>query len=260
MGYNEIIFEKKGNAVWITLNKPQRKNAMGTQTFIDLNTAFDEIERDPTVVAVVFKGSSDAFSAGVDLKDAGGSSDPLARAEFKRLSEGVFKRIGSLNKILIAMISGICMAGGLELALRCDIRVVGEDVKIGDGHIRTGLIPNGGGSQLIPRIIGIAKAKELLLTGELISGKEAEKIGLVNKAVPADKIEETVIEYLNKLADKPPLALGAMKYAIDRGMEASLESALLLETQTVRVLEATEDLQESLAAFKEKRKPVYKGR
>jgi enoyl-CoA hydratase/carnithine racemase len=211
-------------------------------------------------VAIVFKGSSDAFSAGVDLKDAGGSPDPLARAEFKRLSEGVFKRIGNFNKILIAMINGICMAGGLELALRCDIRVVDENVKIGDGHIRTGLIPNGGGSQLIPRIIGIAKAKELLLTGELISGKEAERIGLVNRAVPADKLEETVNEFLNKFADKPPLALGAMKYAIDRGMEASLESGLLLETQTVKVLEGTEDLKEALAAFREKRKPVYKGK
>jgi enoyl-CoA hydratase/carnithine racemase len=255
-----IIVEKKGPAVWLTLNKPQRKNALGTQSFIDLAKALDEIERDPTVVAVVIKGSGDSFCAGIDLKDAAGSPDPLVRMEFKRLSEGVFKRIGNLDKILIALINGVCMAGGLELVLHCDIRIIDENAKIGDGHIRTGLIPNGGASQMLPHIIGIAKAKELLLTGDLVSGKDAERIGLVHRAVPADKLEETVNGYIAKFMDRPPLSLAAMKMVINRGMETSLESGLMLEYQTVKVLENTEDFKESIAAFMEKRKPIYKGR
>jgi enoyl-CoA hydratase/carnithine racemase len=260
MNYTDIIVEKKAPAVWVTLNKPSRKNALGNQSFLDLSHLLDEIEKDPMIVAVVFKGSGDSFCAGIDLKDAAGSPDPLVRADFKRLSEGVFKRLLRSDKILISLINGICMAGGLELALVCDFRIADENIKIGDGHIRTGLIPNGGGSQLLPRLIGIPKSKELLLTGELISGKEAERIGLVNRAVPADKLDETVAVYIAKFADKPPLTLAAMKTVIDRGMETSLESGLMLEYQSVKVLENTEDFKESMSAFMEKRKPVYKGK
>jgi enoyl-CoA hydratase/carnithine racemase len=260
MDYSDITVEKKAPAVWITLNKPNRKNALGTQSFLDLSRVLDDIEKDPTLVAVVFKGSGDSFCAGIDLKDAAGSPDPLVRSDFKKLSEGIFKRIGNSNKILIALINGVCMAGGLELALLCDIRIADENAKIGDGHIRTGLIPNGGGSQLLPRLIGIAKAKELLLTGDLINGKEAERFGIVNRAVPADKLEETVNGFIGKFADKPPLALAAMKTVIDRGMETSLEAGLKLEYQAVKVLENTEDFKESMAAFVEKRRPVYKGK
>jgi enoyl-CoA hydratase/carnithine racemase len=260
MDYTDIIVEKKSPAVWITLNKPGRKNALGKQSFVELSKVLDDIDNDPSMVAVVFKGSGDSFCAGIDLKDAAGSPDPLVRADFKRLSEGVFKRIANSSKILIALINGVCMAGGLELALVCDIRIADENIKIGDGHIKTGLIPNGGGSQLLPRLIGIAKAKELLLTGDLVSGKEAERYGMVNRAVPTDKLEETVNGYIAKFADKPPLTLAAMKTVIDRGMETSLESGLMLEYQTVKVLENTEDFKESIAAFMGKRKPIYKGR
>ncbi len=260
MNYTDIIVEKKGPAVWVTLNKPQRKNALGKQTFLELSALLDDIERDPIVVALVIKGAGDSFCSGIDLKDAAGSADPADRLAFKRLSEGVFARIEKLSKVIIAMMHGYVMAGGLELAMLCDIRIADENSKIGDGHIRTGLIPNGGGSQRLPRLIGTGKAKELLYTGELIDGKEAERIGLVNKAVPADKLEETVEAFTAKLADKPPLALAAMKTVVNRGMESSMESALALEAQVVRGLEATEDFKESMAAFMEKRKPVYKGR
>jgi enoyl-CoA hydratase/carnithine racemase len=260
MNYKELIVEKKGVAVWVTINKPQRKNALGTQTFLELSSLLDEIERDATVVAVVFKGAGDSFCSGIDLKDSGGSGDPADRLAFKRLSSRVFERIEKLSKVVIALVKGYAMAGGLELAMICDIIIADEDAKVGDGHIRTGLIPNGGGSQRLPRLIGIRKAKELLYTGELISGKEAEKIGLVNKAVPGDKLDETAEAYIAKIADKPPLALAAMKLVVDRGMEASIETALELEANAVRNLEATEDFKESMSAFMEKRKPVYKGR
>jgi enoyl-CoA hydratase/3-hydroxyacyl-CoA dehydrogenase len=260
MNYTEIIVDKKGPAVWVTLNKPHRKNALGKQTFLELSALLDDIEKDPTVVAVVFKGAGDSFCSGIDLKDAAGSKDPAERLAFNLLSKRIFARIEHLSKIVIAVIHGYTMAGGLELAMLCDVIIADENVKVGDGHIRTGIIPNGGGSQRLPRLIGTRKAKELLYTGELMSGKEAEQIGLVNKAVPADKLQETTEAFIAKLADKPPLALAALKLVVNRGMESSLASALEFEGQVVKGLEASEDFKESMAAFVEKRKPVYKGR
>lgn len=260
MNYTDIIVEKRGQSVWITLNKPHRKNALGKQTFLELSAVLDDIEKDATVVAVVIKGAGDAFCSGIDLKDVASSPDPAERLAFKRLADEVFARIENLGKVVIAMIHGYTMAGGLELAMLCDMIIADENVKVGDGHIRTGIIPNGGGSQRLPRLIGIRKAKELLYTGELISGKEAERIGLVNQAVPSDKLEEAVEAVIAKLVDKAPLALGALKVLVNRGMESSLESALEMEAQVVRGLQATEDFKESMAAFSEKRKPVYKGR
>jgi enoyl-CoA hydratase len=260
MNYTDIIVEKKGPVVWITLNKPQRKNALGRQTFLELSAVIDDIEKDATVVAVVIKGAGDSFCSGIDLKDAASSPDPAERLAFKRLADKVFARIENLGKVVIAMIHGYTMAGGLELAMLCDMIIADENVKVGDGHIRTGITPNGGGSQRLPRLIGIMKAKELLYTGELIDGKEAERIGLVNRAAPGDKLEDAVEAVIAKLVDKAPLALGALKVLVNRGMESSLESALELEAQVVKALQATEDFKESMAAFSEKRKPVYKGR
>ena len=260
MKYTDIIVERRGAAVWITLNKPHRKNALGRQTFLELSAVLDDIEKDATVVAVVIKGAGDAFCSGIDLKDVASSPDPAERLAFKRLADRVFARIENLSKVVIAMIHGFTLAGGLELAMLCDMIIADENSRVGDGHIRTGLIPNGGGSQRLPRLVGIRKAKELLYTGDLISGKEAERIGLVNQAAPADKLEETVEALIAKLVDKPPLALAAMKIVVNRGMESSLESALELEAQVVRGLEATEDFKESMAAFSEKRKPIYKGK
>ena len=259
MNYTEIIVDKRGPAVWVTLNKPQKKNALGKQTLLELSALLDDVEKDPTAAALVIKGAGDSFCSGMDLRDAA-VAELAERLAFKRLADRVFARIENLSKVVIAMIHGYAMAGGLELAMLCDMIIADENSRVGDGHIRTGLIPNGGGSQRLPRLVGIRKAKELLYTGDLITGKEAERIGLVNKAISADKLEETVEAFIAKLTDKPPLALAAIKMVVNRGMESSLASALELEAQTVKVLEATEDFKESMAAFSEKRKPIYKGK
>lgn len=259
MSYKEIIVETKDKVVWVTLNKPQRKNAMGTQTFLDLTQLLDEIEKDPALVAVIFKGSGDSFCSGIDLKDAA-SGDASERLAFKRLSHSVFHRIENLNKIVVALLHGYVMAGGLELALLCDMIIADETAKIGDGHIKTGIIPAGGGSQRLPRRIGAAKAKELLFTGELLSGREAESIGLVNRAVAGDELLLAADAFIAKIVDKAPLALGAMKVLVNKGMEASLAAGLQLEVEVVKGLEASEDFREAMAAFSEKRKPSYKGR
>ena len=263
MVYTDIIVEKKGRAAWITLNKPHVKNAMGRQTFLDILAALEDIEKDPTMMVEVIRGAGGTFCAGVDLKEHSqrlAKKDPLLEAEFTALADRVFNSLENFKKVTIAVINGVCMAGGFELAEVCDFIIADENCRVGDGHIRTGLVPNGGASIRMPRLIGIRKAKELLFTGALISGKEAERIGLVNRAVPADKLEETVEEFIAQLVDKPPLALESLKMVVNRGLTSSVETGLVLEHQTVKVLQETEDLKESLAAFAEKRKPVYKGR
>jgi enoyl-CoA hydratase/carnithine racemase len=224
----------------------------------------DDIAKDSKIMVAVFKGAGGTFCSGVDLKEHRqrvASPDALfLKAEFTGLADRVFDGIENFKKVTIAMVNGVCMAGGFEIAEVCDFIFADEKCRIGDGHIKTGLVPNGGASIRMPRLIGLRKAKELLYTGALISGKEAERIGLVNKAVPADRLEDTVEEFITQLTDKPPLALEGMKMLVNRGIGCTVESGLQLEHQVVKFLEGTEDFKESMMAFAEKRKPVYKGK
>lgn len=263
MEYTDIIVEKKGPVAWLTLNKPHVKNALGKQTFIDILTALDDFEKDSAIMVVVVKGAGGTFCAGADFKEISQhitEKDTSYRTEFTALADKTFNTLETFKKVTIAMINGVCMAGGIELAEVCDFIIADENVKVGDGHIRTGLVPNGGASIRMPRLIGVRKAKELLYTGDLINGKEAERIGLINKAVPPEEFEQAVEELIAKLVDKPPLALQAMKMLVTRGLGSSIEAGTMLEHMTVEWLERTEDFKESMTAFAEKRKPVYKGR
>jgi enoyl-CoA hydratase len=263
MEYVDIIVEKKGAVAWLTLNKPHRKNAMGRQTFIDILAALDDFEKDPAIMVVVIKGAEHTFCAGVDLKEHAqrlATGDLYLKAEFDALADRVFNSLENFPKVTIAMVEGVCMAGGIEIAEVCDFIFADENCRIGDGHMRTGIIPNAGASIRMPRNIGMRKAKELLYTGDLISGQEAEQIGLISKAVPADKLEPAIEELIARLIDKPPLALQAMKMLVNHGLGCTVDAGLKLERQTVNFLQSTEDFQEAMAAFAEKRKAVYKGR
>lgn len=265
MGYTDIIYEKKGAAAWITINKPHVMNALGEQTLREILDALADARKDPAIMVLVFKGANHTFCAGMDLKEhskrlAAATEDPTIMTEFQVFADGLFNGVESFPKVTIAMVEGVCMAGGFEIAEVCDFIIADENARIGDGHIRTGLVPNGGASIRLPRLINISKAKELLYTGILISGSEAEKCGLVYKAVSSDKLEETVNELIGRLADKPPLSLQAMKMLVNKGQGCTVDSGLRLERYTVNYLETTEDLKEAVAAFGEKRKPVYKGR
>jgi enoyl-CoA hydratase len=238
-------------------------NGMGLQTMKDILSALDDLERDSAIMVLVIKGAGGTFCAGADFKERSdkiAAGDPTFKAEFTRLADSVFLGVEKFPKISIAMVQGVCMAGGIEIAEVCDFIIADENARIGDGHIKTGLVPNGGASIRMPRFIGMRKAKELLYTGTLISGKEAERIGLINKAVPMDKLEQEVEDLIGKLIDKPPLALRAMKQLANLGANSSLEAGILLEHLAVESLERTDDFQESIKAFAEKRKPVYKGK
>jgi enoyl-CoA hydratase len=258
--YTDIIVEKKGPAAWLTLNKPHVLNAMGAQTMTDISVGLEDIENDPDIIVIVFRGAGGNFCTGMDRREQALPTGPAAE-ETTRLADRVFKGIKKSTKITIAVVEGYCMAGGFEIILSCDFVIAEKNSKIGDGHISLpGFVPNGGSSVFLPRLIGTRKAKELLLTGKLISGTEAEKIGLANSAVTADKLDQTVRELVDSLVDKSPIGLAHMKMLVDTTPECSEEEALALERKTVQLMGKTEDFRESLAALTEKRKPHYRGK
>ena len=261
MGFNNIILEKKNAIAKITLNRPDVLNSIDKNTHLELQESLADIEKDESVRVVVITGAGKTFCTGADLKfGATIRDDPDKVVEFLGLWHKTTNAIAGLSKPVIAAVNGVELAGGLEIVEACDIAIISENVRLGDQHANYGLVPGGGGSQRLPRIIGIRKAMELLLTGDWVSAKEAEAIGLVNKAVPADKLEETVNELAQKLAERSPLASKVIKSLVNQGMQMDLASALDLEIKSVAPLFSAEDLIEGLNAFNEKRKPVFKGK
>ncbi|OGO07036.1 MAG: hypothetical protein A2Y92_02865 [Chloroflexi bacterium RBG_13_57_8] len=259
MTYTDITFEKKGPAAWLTLNKPRVRNAMGRQTLREILACLEDADADPSIAVLVFKGAGNTFSTGMDIKEGISPGGPGAE-EFTALADQVFQGVKKFPKITIAVVEGYCMAGGFELALGCDFIITEENCRIGDGHINLpGWVPNGGASVHLPRLVGIRKAKELLLTGDLISGREAERIGLANRTVPADKLGQAVDDFVSKLVAKSPLGLKYMKMLIDKGSECSTETALALERSTLKMIVNTPEYKEAAAAVERKRKHDSRG-
>jgi enoyl-CoA hydratase len=260
MTYTDIIVEKKGPVTWLTLNKPHVRNAMGRQTLIEILACLEDAAGDPSVVVLVIRGAGNTFCTGMDTKEGISPGGPGAE-EFTQLADKVFQGVKKFPKITISVVEGYCMAGGFELALCCDFIIAEEKCKIGDGHINLpGFVPNAGASVYLPRLIGIRKAKELLLTGDLVSGKEAERIGLINRAAPADKLEQVVDDLITKLVAKSPLGLKSMKMLIDKGAEGSMETALALERKTLKMMVNTQEYKDAVSAIEKKRKQKSKGK
>ena len=265
MGFSNIIVEKKKNGIAkITINRPDALNAVDKDTHLELQEALADIEKDESVRVVVLTGTGRAFSTGGDLKYIMGlleKAQPELQIEYLLLWQTTCNAIQNLSKPVIAAVNGLAGAGGLELVEACDIAIASEEARLGDQHANYGLVAGGGGTQRLPRLIGIRRAKELLLTGDWLSAKEAEAIGLVNKAVPADKLDEAVNELAAKLAERSPSASKTIKQLVNQGMQTDLATALDLEVlaASLRTV-ASEDMAEGVSAFLEKRKPVFKGR
>jgi len=261
MEYDRIILEKKDRIAKITLNRPKELNAIDQQTHMELQDALRNIEADPETRVVIITGAGRAFCAGADLKYAIALSDkPVEMAAFGQLFYDTFAIIDNLSKPVIASVNGVALAGGIELMEACDIIIASEDAKLGDQHANFGLIPGGGGSQRLPRMIGVKKAMELLLTGDAITAKEAETLGLVNKAVPADQLEGVTMAMATKLAERSPMASKAIKMLVNKGMQVDLYTGIMLEKGALALHAATEDRLEGFNAFLEKRKPNFPGR
>jgi len=262
VNFKNIIYEKRGPGGWIYLNRPELMNPLNLEIIQEIGQAWEDLERDPQIKAAVITGKGRAFSAGADLtfiKQIMESADGRELfAEYGRTWERVFNNIENSRVPVIGAINGLCLAGGLELALVCDILIASEEAKIGDQHANFGLIAGGGGTQRLPRKIGINRAKELILTGDWITAQKAMEWGLVNMVVPADKLEEAATEWVNKLASKSAEATRIAKLLINQGMQMNLHEALKLEQWAVALHFTGEDVKEGLAAFKEKRKPQFK--
>ena len=264
MDYQTILFEVRNQIAFVTFNRPESMNAMNRQMANELIDACKIIEDDPNIRIAIFTGAGErAFSAGMDLKERAGTAFSPIERRAQKLSATIYtqgRAVAALTKPTIAAIRGYCVGGGLEFALTCDMRIAAEDAKLGLAEVKRGLIPGAGGTQRLARAVGVAKALEICLTGDTISGKEAEQLGLVNHAVPAADVVKAGEELAGRILKGAPLSVQFIKEAIKKGIELSLDEGFRLESDLSALIAHSEDSKEGPRAFAEKRAPVWKGK
>jgi len=256
-----IKYEKRDNVAWVTLNRPDQINAINDGIRDGILRSIGEAEADAEVRAIVIIGSGPrGFCAGADIKEARGPETP-AEARRRLTKGGYLDALERCTKPTIAAIHGVCMGGGFEIALACDIRIAAADAVFALPETGLGLIPGGGGTQRLPRIVGLGRALDLMLTGDRIDASEAYRIGAVSRLV-ADptQLAAEAEKVAQRITAKPPTATAYAKEAARSGIEMDLKSGLQLERTLFTVLLTTEDRKEAAAAFKEKRKPNFTGR
>lgn len=260
MEYQNIKLTREGHVAIMAINRPGAMNALSTQTAREILAALEEMELDDNVFAAVFTAEGDkSFCVGADLKER----KTMTREEMKKqraLFVRTFTAVAEFPKPLVAAVNGFALGGGCEFALGCDFIIASEKASFGLPEVGLAIIPGGGGTQLMPRVIGRNLAKELIFTGRRISAQKAFDIGLVNHVVPAEQLMEKTMEIMQEITKNGPVALQQAKRSINLGVELELHTALALEAECYNVCLATEDRDEGLLAFNEKRKPVYKGR
>ncbi len=248
----------------VIINRPQRLNALSPETLDELFEVFKQLEKDDEVRVVVITGAGDkAFSAGFDLQTAMQDPSTLAPANSMMIAakgQWVFTQIERFPKPVIAAINGYAFGGGCELAMACDFRIMKKGAKIGLTELSLALIPGWGGTQRLPKLVGIAKAKEMIMLAKRIDADEAERIGLVNKAVEPEKFEEEVMALAKQLAEGPPISLRVAKYAINFGYELPAEIGQVIEASYFGIVTSTQDVMEGVSAFFQRRKPEFKGK
>jgi enoyl-CoA hydratase/carnithine racemase len=259
-GYTEIIYEKKPPIAWITLNRPHRLNTITPKMIEELTDVLLKVWRDNEVRVVVLKGAGGrAFSAGADVTAFTEIRTKADGERFLRDFQEIMNIIESMPKPVIAGIDGYALGGGCELIQACDMRVATDRSEFGQPEVNLGLIPGAGGTQRLTRLVGLAKAVELMMLGTRIGAEEAYRIGLVNKVVPVERFEEELKALAEKLASQPPLALKAIKQAALLAREAPLSRGLAVERSLFSDLLFTKDFMEGISAFFAKRKPEFKG-
>ncbi len=259
MAYETLIVEKEDGIAIVKLNRPP-VNSLNAKAYRDIYEAFCELEKDDSVGAIVVTASGEkAFAAGLDVKEVAGKTIPDYFA-FGKISRGCLDKVASIHKPTIAAVFGFVFGGGCELALACDLRIASTDASIGCPEINLGIIPGSGGTQRLPRLLGVAKAKELLFVGKTVSGEEAYRIGLVNKVVSKETLLEEAKTWAKELASKPKVAMALLKQAIDDGMAMDLATGLNFENDCFALTYVSEDGREGFQAFIEKRKPTFKGK
>ena len=223
MPYENLILEKSNGIAKIILNRPHALNALTEELLSELVTALDDIEKDDSIHVVILTGAGKAFSAGRDLKGVLEGREKPGGSRYKVLED--------LSKPVIAAVNGFCFTGSFELVMCADLVIASETAVFADTHARFGIIPGGGQTQRLPRLIGSKRAKELLFTCEQISAREAERLGIVNKVVPPEKLDDAAMEMANKILKNIPETVSTLKYLINQGMKMDLEEGLNLEAQ-----------------------------
>lgn len=255
---NSILYTVEKNLAAITLNRPEVFNCFNYEMLLELEAAVEDIRTNSEVRAVIFTGAGEkAFCAGADLKERKTLSDEQVKRNLYKIGE-VFTKIDALPQPTIAAINGYAFGGGMELALSCDFRLIAEGTSVGLTETGLGIIPGAGGTQRLPRIIGEAKALELILTARKITSQQALEYGLVLNAVP--DVMEAAAGLAEEMLQNGPIALQQAKFSIKQGMNADLQTGLHIERKAYEVTIPTEDRVEALTAFSEKRKPVFKGK
>jgi enoyl-CoA hydratase/carnithine racemase len=255
-----VQYEKKGSIAYVTVNRPKVLNALNTPTWTDLHAAFQDAKADASVHGVILTGAGDkAFIAGADITELA-HVDAYEAEESSRFGQGVLDLIENLGKPVIAAINGFALGGGCETAMACTIRIAVEHAKFGQPEVKLGLLPGGGGTQRLPRLVGKGRALQLILTGETISAQEAYRIGLVNEVVPAANLIARAEAILKQISANAPIAIKFSLEAANKGMDTSQAEGFALEASYFGICAATEDKKEGTAAFLEKRAPQFHGR
>jgi E-phenylitaconyl-CoA hydratase len=256
-----LLFTIDGPVATVTLNRPEAMNSIDQQMRSDFIAAWERIKSDDEIRVVIVTGTgTKAFCTGSDLKNTMPPDESYARAAFAGEGDRSFVEALKIDKPVIAAINGHALAGGLEIALSCDIRIAADTAKFGLTEVRIGSIPGAGGTQRLPRIVGFTNALHMLLTADLIDSTEALRIGLVSRVYPADQLMTEARVIADKIAANAPLAVRAVKHLVHRGTDLPLDAAIEGERMAWGVLRNTEDRIEGRTAFKEKRAPVYRGR
>ncbi len=260
MNLDNVLYEKKGAIAYVTLNRPKVLNALNTPTWKDLATAFREARDDAEVRGVILAGAGDrAFIAGADIGELAhlGAFDAQ---ESSRFGQGVLDLIENLGKPVIAAINGFALGGGCETALACTLRLATPAARFGQPEVKLGLLPGGGGTQRLPRLVGKGRALQLILSGEAIDAQEAHRIGLVNEIVPAGDLVARAEAILVQIAGNAPIAVKLALEVVNKGLETSQDEACALEAAYFGLCASTEDKREGTAAFLAKRVPEFHGK
>jgi enoyl-CoA hydratase/carnithine racemase len=256
-----VITEDRGAVRHVVMNGPQKRNAMDEELIRGLAESLHAAAHDPAVRCVVVRGEGAMFSSGMDFSSLGAlAGEPARLREFRSGVLAAWNLCEEMTKPTIAQIHGGCIGGAMELALACDLRVMASDAVIGLVETRVGLIPDVGGSSRLPSVVGLGRAKEMIMTSKLIDGTEAERIGLVNRVSPAEELDQTTQQLLDELMQCAPLAVGLAKRVIDGAAKPALAASLEQEVIVQQICALSDDFAEGARAFAEQRPPHFSGR
>jgi len=260
LALENILYQKKESVAFITVNRPRVLNALSHQTFVDLRAAFEDARDDDAVRGVILTGAGDrAFIAGADISELA-TVTAVDAAQSSNVGQEVLNLVENLGKPVIAAINGLALGGGCETAMACTIRVASETAKFGQPEVKLGLVPGGGGTQRLPRLVGKGRALQMILSGEMISAQEAYRIGLVNEVVPAAEVMARAEGILKQIFANAPLAVKYSLEAVNKGLETSQSEGQALEAAFFGLCAGTEDKKEGTQAFLQKRAPRFEGR